>query len=34
MLTAVPSCTVVCLPVFLAALGPMWRMVVVDQVDR
>jgi alpha-1,2-mannosyltransferase len=34
LLSAVASCTVVCLPFFLAAPQAMWQMVVVDQVGR
>ena len=34
LLSAVASCTVVCLPFFLAARGAMWQMVVADQVGR
>jgi alpha-1,2-mannosyltransferase len=34
LLSAVASCTVVCLPFFLAAPRAMWQMVVVDQVGR
>jgi alpha-1,2-mannosyltransferase len=34
LLSAVASCTVVCLPFFLAAPGQMWMMVVADQLGR
>jgi alpha-1,2-mannosyltransferase len=34
LLSAVASCTVVCLPFFLTAPRAMWQMVVVDQVGR
>jgi alpha-1,2-mannosyltransferase len=34
LLSAVASCTVVCLPFFLAAPRAMWQMVVVDQIGR
>jgi alpha-1,2-mannosyltransferase len=34
LLSAAASCTVICLPFFLAAPGQMWTMVVADQVGR
>jgi alpha-1,2-mannosyltransferase len=34
LISAVASCTVICLPFFLAAPGRMWTMVVADQVRR